>query len=247
MSLLGIIGGTGLSSLQDFAVERSIDGETPYGATSAPLTCGRLQNSPLIFLPRHGAQHSIAPHRINYRANLWSLKEAGVDELLTVNAVGGISQRCASGDLVIPDDLIDYTWGREQTFCDGVDKPLRHVEFCPPYDDSIRQRLLTAAERADVTVVAGAVMGVTQGPRLETGAEITRLARDGCDIVGMTAMPEIALARELGIPCASCAIVVNPAAGTAPGSILEQIEANLDLGTQRFYRVLGEFVRNEGS
>lgn len=243
MSLLGIIAGTGFSSLAGFAIDQASEVETSYGLSSGPLARGRLHGKPVVFLQRHGRDQGVAPHLINYRANLQALSDAGVHELLTVNAVGGISKNCAPGTLLIPDDLIDYTWGRDSTFFDGRDKPLQHTEFCPPFDEGIRQRLIAAAAEADEPVIARGVYGVVQGPRLETAAEIRRMAHDGCDVVGMTAMPEAVLARELAIPSASCAIVVNPAAGLATGSIHEQIRESLEVGTQRFLRVLEAFVR----
>jgi len=166
-----------------------------------------------VFLARHGAPHTLAPHAVNYRANVWALREAGVREIIAINAVGGIGDAYPPGRLVIPDQLIDYTWGREHSYCGGAGRALQHVDFTTPYSASLRRRLLQAAPHVGLEVADGGVYGVTQGPRLETAAEIGRMARDGCDIVGMTGMPEAALARELELDYACCAVVVNRAAG----------------------------------
>jgi len=211
--VLGVIGGSGLCSLGALALEETLEVSTPYGAPSAPLLRGHLGGLRLLFLPRHGPDHAIAPHRINYRANLWALREAGVREVVAVSTVGGIAPGMAAGSLVLPDQIIDYTWGRESSFFDGISAPLQHVDFTRPFSAALGLRLRKAAAAAGVALLEGGVYGATQGPRLETAAEIRRMARDGADLVGMTGMPEAVLARELGLEYAMLAAVVNPAAG----------------------------------
>lgn len=213
MSMLGIIGGTGLDSLDGLDVELRQTASTPWGLPSAPLLYGRLAGHEVTFLARHGGEHAIAPHEVNYRANVWALREAGVDRVIAVNAVGGINDEFAPGMLAVPDQLIDYSWGRAHSFCGAGGQPLQHVDFTVPYSQSMRAELLAAAARAGLAVRDGGVYAVTQGPRLETAAEVDRLARDGCHVVGMTGMPEAGLARELGLEYACCAVIVNRAAG----------------------------------
>jgi len=213
VSALGIIGGTGLPGFDGLQLERRETATTPWGTPSGPLLRGRIAGRPVVFLARHGAPHTLAPHAVNYRANVWALLEAGVHEVIAINAVGGIGDEYPPGCLVVPDQLIDYTWGREQSYCGGAGRVLQHIDFTTPYSTALRERLLGAAPRVGLEVIDGAVYGVTQGPRLETAAEIERMARDGCDIVGMTGMPEAALARELELEYACCAVVVNRAAG----------------------------------
>lgn len=219
--MIGLIGGSGLSRLQGLNVTGALHFETRWGHPSAPLVEGNWQGVPLVFLPRHGVSHSIPPHRINYRANLWALKEAGVKAVIAVAATGGLGPDCTPGALVVPDQLIDYTWGRASTFFEGEGAGLVHVDFTEPYDPGVRADLVAAATARGLPLVCGGVYGCTQGPRLETAAEIRRLARDGCTVVGMTGMPEAALARELGLPYACLAVVANFAAGLDPsGSII---------------------------
>jgi 5'-methylthioinosine phosphorylase len=214
MNALGIIGGTGLAVFDGLEIERREPvSSTPWGEPSAPLVHGRLGGRAVVFLARHGVDHLLAPHAVNYRANLWVLREAGVRQVIAVNAVGGIGEIYPPGRLVVPHQLIDYTWGRAHSYADGIGEKLQHVDFTHPYSTALRTALLAGAARAGVATIDGAVYGVTQGPRLETAAEIDRLARDGCDIVGMTGMPEAALARELALEYACCAVVVNRAAG----------------------------------
>ena len=210
---LAVIGGTGIDGVGDAPGERRPAPATPWGEPSGPLVATAVAGRPVLFLQRHGEARSVPPHRVNYRANLWALRDAGARRIVAINAVGGISATMGAGKLVVPDQLIDYTWGREHSYDLGGDVPLQHVEFTEPYDRSLRAALLAAARAAAVPCVDGGVYGVTQGPRLESAAEIRRLARDGCDLVGMTAMPEAALARELALPYASLCLVVNAAAG----------------------------------
>ena len=213
MRRLGIIGGTGIDQLEGLAIVSSHSPVTPFGAPSRAIEEGDLHGRRVFFLQRHGSPHLIPPHRVNYRANLWALKSLGVNEIVAINAVGGISAAMQPGRLVIPDQIIDYTWGREHTFDEGGDGQLRHIDFTEPYDRQLREALLEVAAKSGIGCVAAAVHGVTQGPRLETAAEIRRMAADGCDVVGMTGMPEAALARELDQAYASVCMVVNPAAG----------------------------------
>tara|TARA_R110002049_G_scaffold83933_1_gene213577 strand:+ start:11623 stop:12372 length:750 start_codon:yes stop_codon:yes gene_type:complete len=213
MKPLAIIGGTGIDELEGLEVLRDHRIDTPFGQPSRPVQEGRLGDTTLYFLQRHGSPGAIPPHRINYRANIWALKSLGVAGVVAINSVGGITPTMRPGRLLIPDQVIDYTWGREHTFDEGEDGSLMHIDFTEPYDKALREALLSAATTAEISHEARGVHGVTQGPRLETAAEIQRLARDGCDVVGMTGMPEAALAREADVPYASICMVVNPAAG----------------------------------
>ena len=221
MSLIAIIGGSGFDTYDDLVVNDAIIQETPYGAHSGPVLKGRLGNSPCLFLPRHGTGHRMPPHKVNYRANIWLLKQLGVSQIIACNVVGGISPSMSPDTIVIPDQLIDYTYDREHTFYDGKQnvllgehyQNLQHIDFSLPYSEGFRQKVINFFEHSDVNCVAKGVYGCTQGPRLETVAEIERLKRDGCDIVGMTGMPEASLAKEIGIEYVSIAIVVNWSAG----------------------------------
>lgn len=240
-TLLGIIGGSGLDRVEALVIEGSETVSTPYGEPSAALTRGRLGSLPILFLPRHGSDHSIAPHRINYRANLWALHAAGVRDVVAVATVGGIHERMPAGSLVLPDQIIDYTWGRESTYFDGLSQPLQHIDFTQPFSAALRGRLRRAAVRAGAPLTEGGTYGATQGPRLETAAEIGRMARDGADLVGMTGMPEAALARELGLEYAMLAVVVNAAAGRGDNReaiSLEQIHQTSARVMQDVLRVL---------
>ena len=213
--MLAIIGGSGLTQLATLDLLRREVVRTPYGEPSGALTFGKLCEKPVVFLARHGYGHTIPPHRVNYQANLWALHNAKVDAIISVASVGGIRADLCPGTLVVPDQIIDYTWGRKSTFHEGSDEPVVHIDFTEPYDDGIRQRILRAGVAAGEKIFDGAVYAATQGPRLETAAEINRLERDGADVVGMTGMPEAALARELGIPYAAINVVANYAAGRA--------------------------------
>ena len=211
--LLAIIGGSGLTQLSTLEVLRREVVRTPYGEPSGALVFGRLSGSEVVFLARHGHGHTIVPHRVNYRANLWALKAVGAQSIVSVASVGGIRPDCVPGALVVPDQILDYTWGRAHTFFDGFDALVRHIDFTNPYDEGMRSRILDAAREAGEGVIDGAVYAATQGPRLETMAEIDRFERDGADVVGMTGMPEAALARELELPYAAINVVANYAAG----------------------------------
>jgi 5'-methylthioadenosine phosphorylase len=212
--MLAIIGGSGLTQLANLDISRREVARTPYGEPSGALTFGRIGCCEVVFLARHGYGHTIPPHLVNYRANLWALaKVANADSIVSVASVGGIRGDLGPGVVVVPNQIIDYTWGRHVTYHEGGDTPVVHIDFTEPYDGVLRARLLAAAAKANVPVVDGAVYAATQGPRLETAAEIVRLERDGADIVGMTGMPEASLARELGVPYAAVCVVANWAAG----------------------------------
>jgi len=234
---LAIIGGTGLNQLDQSEPLQQPPVETPYGPTSASLQMLVSGQQRVTFIARHGQPHTIPPHKINYRANLWALREAGIRQVVAVNSVGGITAAMATGAIVVPHQIVDYTWGREHTYHDS--DSLEHIDFTQPYSEALRQRILRAASAARKTVIDGGVYAATQGPRLETAAEVDRLARDGCDIVGMTGMPEAALARELGLQYAAICLVVNPAAGRAPGEItMADIRRVIDEGMGRVQSVL---------
>jgi 5'-methylthioinosine phosphorylase len=221
VTVLALIGGTGLNQLSGFEIHAEHRPATPWGELSQPILEGRYAACPLYFLARHGIPHHIAPHRINYQANIWALRELGVESIIAVNAVGGILQSQVPGHIVIPDQIVDYTWGREHTFFDGIGRDLQHIDFTEPYNGQLREQLITAAESVGAGFSASGTYGVTQGPRLETAAEIRRLRQDGCDIVGMTGMPEAALAAELGLAYAALCMVVNAAAGLGEEPITE--------------------------
>lgn len=246
MSSIAIIGGTGLTKLASIRITDSATHNSPYGEPSAPLTRGMLADKEVVFLPRHGAEHSIPPHRVNYRANISVLKNAGVDKIIAVNAVGGITSNMPPQALVIPDQIVDYTWSRQHTFFDGgSNEEVVHIDFTQPYCPDLRQALLSAAKQSEVNVVDGGTYAAMQGPRLETAAEINRLERDGCHLVGMTGMPEAALAKELGMSYACLAVVANWAAGRSDGEItLEEIEHHLSVGIEQVKRILEAVIPN---
>ena len=240
---LAVIGGTGLAMLDGMEVLHREPVGTPWGEPSAPLSRGRLAGVEITFLARHGVPHAIAPHRVNYRANLWALHHAGVRRIIAVAAAGGIRPDLDKGAVVIPGQIVDYTWSRGHTFFeDGLDHVV-HVDFTSPYCERLRAGLLDAARRAGVDAVDGGAYAATQGPRLESAAEIDRLERDGCDVVGMTGMPEAALARELDMSYAHCVVVSNRAAGRSTEPLtMEAIRANLESGIAKVRRLLAEFV-----
>ena len=234
---LGLIGGTGLTELDDHAESLEID--TPYGAPSAAIRVVATDPLRLLFLPRHGSPHRFPPHRVNYRANMWALREAGAKNVLAVSAVGGIRQPYVPGALAAPDQLIDYTWGREHTYSDSADVPLVHVDFTRPYEGVTRRCLIGAARNEGIPLVDGGCIGVFQGPRLESAAEIERARREGCNMAGMTSLPEAGLARELGIDYAGLAVVSNHAAGVIAEAISEaDIAATLKEPMQRVRRLV---------
>jgi 5'-methylthioinosine phosphorylase len=211
--MIAVIGGSGLTQLANLEITHRKIVRTPYGEPSGPLTYGRIGNREVVFLARHGYGHTLAPHEINYRANLWAINAQQVKEVIAVCTVGGISANLGAGAIVVPDQVIDYTWGRPSTYFEGAEQPVTHIDFTHPYDEALRQLALSSAKELAIATVDGGTYAATQGPRLETKAEIDRLERDGATMVGMTGMPEAALARELGLAYAHLAVVVNPAAG----------------------------------
>jgi 5'-methylthioinosine phosphorylase len=234
---LAVIGGTGVYALPGLQRAGRHQVSTRWGDPSSAIVVGDVKGKRVAFLARHGEGHTIAPHRINYRANIDALHELGARRVIGVNAVGGIRDDLGPRVLAVPDQLIDYTTGRVSSFCDGDGEAVLHAEFGEPYTESLRRGLLEAARRAGVAVVAGGCYGATQGPRLETRAEIARMRRDGCDLVGMTGMPEAALARERGMDYACIAVVANWAAGCGPDPdapiSLDEIHAHLAAATEQ--------------
>jgi 5'-methylthioadenosine phosphorylase len=245
--VLAIIGGSGLAKLGNLKTSRRKEMRTPYGAPSAPLTFGEIAGREVVFLARHGDGHTVAPHEVNYRANLWALKNAGATEVLSVATVGGITAHAGPGALLVPDQILDYTWGRASTYFQGPGVPVKHIDFTEPYSRPLRQKVLAAAHACGESVHDGGVYATTQGPRLETAAEINRLARDGADIVGMTAMQEAALARELDLGYAAIAVVANHAAGRGDSRTaisLEAIAAVLNEAMERVRRVIEQVCKS---
>ncbi|MDX1574102.1 MAG: S-methyl-5'-thioinosine phosphorylase [Methylophaga sp.] len=211
--MIGVIGGSGLSHLPGLDIVEQIQLDTPFGEPSAPIIKGELNGQTIMFLPRHGEHHTIPPHLINYRANLWALHHLGISEIMAVAAVGGISDVMLPGVLAVPDQIIDYTWGRDSSLFSEDFSADKHIDFTYPYDAGLRRKIIDAAANIELLIIDGGTYAVTQGPRLETAAEVRRLASDGADMIGMTAMPEAAIARELGLAYASVAVVANKAAG----------------------------------
>ncbi len=237
MKRIGIFGGSGLARLEALEVERRQVVLTPYGEPSASMTFGSLGGCPVVFLPRHGSAHNIPPHQVNYRANIWAMQHVGVSDLIGIASVGGIS--LPPGAVAIPDQIIDYTWGREHTYVETNSSKVTHIDFTEPYCEELRQRLFQAAESAGIAFTGTGTYGATQGPRLESATEIKRMQQDGCDMVGMTGMPEASLAREIGLCYASCAFVVNWAAGKSAGPItMEEIEKHQGAGIEKIRRLI---------
>jgi len=243
MSRLAIIGGTGLTQLAGLTIVKRDTVATPYGRPSAEFLTGDLYGREVIFLARHGNPHSIPPHKINYRANLYGLQQLGVEQIIAVAAVGGITSEMGPAHIAIPDQIIDYTYDRKHTFFEDQDDPVTHIDFTYPYSQALRTGLIKAAAKANIQVSPLGTYGCTQGPRLETTAEIRRMERDGCDLVGMTGMPEAALARELGIDYAALAVVANWAAGKTEGEItMAEIEQHLHKGMADAGEILKQFI-----
>jgi 5'-methylthioinosine phosphorylase len=244
VALVAIVGGSGLSQLGSMEVTQRRVARTPYGEPSGALTFGRIRGREVVFLARHGYGHTIAPHEVNYRANIWALKDAGADCLISVASVGCIREDVAPGMLMLPDQVIDYTWGRSSTYFEGAGVPVNHIDFTEPYSRQLRRRILAAATGSDETILDGGVYAATQGPRLETAAEITRLERDGAHIVGMTGMPEAGLAREVSLDYATIAVVANYAAGRGDSRRavpLDKIGEVLDEAMGRVRRIIEKF------
>lgn len=247
--MLGIIGGSGLSVLANLESVRRQIARTPYGEPSSPLTFGTIRGRAVVFLARHGYGHTIPPHQVNYRANLWALDSQQVKDVVAIASVGAIRADLEPGALVVPHQILDYTHGRESSYATGEDRGVLHVDFTDPYCAKLRRRILTAAAEAGYRAVDGAIYAATQGPRLETAAEIDRLERDGADIVGMTGMPEAVLARELDLCYAALAVVVNPAAGrgaSAAGIRMEDINAVSRIAMERVRSILEQLVEIDG-
>lgn len=247
--MLGIIGGSGLAKLANLEITRRQVVRTPYGEPSGALTFGTIRGRELVFLARHGYGHTIPPHEVNYRANVWALHAEKVTDVVSVASVGGIQADLVPGMLVLPDQIIDYTHGRNSTFFDQPDRSVTHIDFTHPYCEALRRRLLKAARAAGETMVEGGTYAATQGPRLETAAEIDRLERDGAHMVGMTGMPEAALARELGLCYAAIAVVVNYAAGrgtSADRVHLDEINSVSEAAMARVRKVLDELLSING-
>ena len=246
MSKLAIIGGSGLTELDGLEIVNEIEPDTQWGKPSAPITVGKFNNIEILFLPRHGNPHTIPPHKINYRANIQALKDASVSEIIAVNAVGGITGMMTPCRIVIPDQLIDYTHSRIDTFFEDKLKEVVHIDFTAPYSESLRQQLIDTAKNNNIDIYPNGTYAVTQGPRLETAAEINRYEKDGCDIVGMTSMPEASLARELEMEYVCCSLVVNWAAGkTAEVITMEIIENNLKEGIGKIHELLTALLKSK--
>jgi 5'-methylthioinosine phosphorylase len=240
MQRLGLIGGTGLDHFGKAFKTHAID--SLYGRPSAKLAEYHIGQTQVFFLPRHGVHHEIPPHAVNYRANIDAFRQLKVEGIVAVNAVGGISNPHKPGALSLPDQLIDYTWGREHTFSMAAGDELNHVEFAGPFDGHVRAGLLSAAATAGIVVADGGCVGITQGPRLETAAEIRKFKQDGCDLVGMTSMPEAALAREAGLDYASLCIIANWAAGLEQEPVtMAAIETTLAQAMIKVRTLLGHF------
>lgn len=243
--MLGIIGGTGLTQLDNLTVTRHQIARTPYGEASQPLIFGKMAGEDVVFLARHGGGHTIPPHAVNYRANIWALHSVGVTHLLAIATVGGISNYLKAGDIVLPNQILDYTHGRKNTYHDGIELPVKHIDFTEPYSNLLRQLCKQAANNIQQIVLDGGVYACVQGPRLETAAEINRLERDGATLVGMTGMPEAVLARELGLQYAALCPIANQAAGrgdSVNGIQYEDVITTLDLTMIKVRALIEEIV-----
>jgi 5'-methylthioinosine phosphorylase len=244
--MLGIIGGTGLTQLDNLKITRRQIARTPYGEASQPLIFGEIAGFEVVFLARHGGGHTIPPHAVNYRANIWALHSVGVTSLLAIATVGGISNDLSAGDIVLPNQILDYTHGRKNTYHDGIELPVKHIDFTEPYADDLRQICLRASTNIQQPLVDGGVYACVQGPRLETAAEINRLERDGATLVGMTGMPEAVLARELDIEYAALCPVANQAAGrgnSVNGIQYEDVMKALEQTMMKVRALIDETVR----
>src|SRR5574340_40626 len=247
--MLAIIGGRGLTELASLKITHRQVMRTPYGEPSGAFLFGTLNEHEVIFLARHGYGHTIPPHLVNYRANLWALREQGVNNVISVATVGGIRADLTPGTIVVPDQIIDYTHGRDATFYDTRDQNYANANFTLPYCPELRGRILRSAGIVQQTCVDGGVYAATQGPRLDSIAEVNRYERDGADMVGMTGMPETALAMELQLHYATIAVVVNYAAGRGDnkqGVNMEQVNATASTAMERVRSILGCAVSRDG-
>ena len=243
MTMLAIIGGTGLTQLNNLTIIKRDKLTTPYGSPSADFITGELDRKEVLFLARHGNPHTFAPHKINYRANIWGLKQLGVEQIIAVAAVGGITEMMVPAHIAIPDQIIDYSHSRNHTFFEDESYPVTHIDFTYPYSQNLRSALITSAARANINISPIGTYGCTQGPRLETTAEIKRMENDGCDMVGMTGMPEAALAKELSMEYAAIAVIANWAAGKTAGEItMKEIDQNLHIGMSKTADLLKNFI-----
>ena len=239
MDNFAVVGGSGFYELAELTNTRTLPSETIFGTPTTALLEGNLNSKRCVFLPRHGPDHKIPPHKINYRANIMALHEAGVENILSISAVGGIHPYAGPETLVVPDQIIDYTYGREHTFADTLTDSINHIDFTWPFASDLRELLINTLRNSDCDWIGQGTYGCVQGPRLETAAEIRKMQRDGCDIAGMTAMPEAALARELGMNYASLCVVVNRAAGLEDGPIsLPEIHRVLEQSVVRVRQIL---------
>ena len=246
--MYAIIGGSGLAKLSALSNTRRQVMRSPYGEPSGALTFGELGGREVVFLARHGSGHTIAPHEINYRANIWALQQLGVRGVFSVATVGGVRVDLGPGTLVVPDQIIDYTHSRKSTFFEGAEARVTHIDFTLPYSARLRALLLDSARAVGEPIVDGATYACSQGPRLETAAEIERIARDGGDLVGMTGMPEAALAREAELDYAALGVVVNQAAGRGESRHqikLEDLESVMKEAVSRAVRILEQAERSE--
>lgn len=234
-----IIVGSGFDAFADGGTSHRLS--TRFGDPSAPIRLMNFDARAVYVLPRHGDEHTLPPHLINYRANLQALKELGVEAIIALNTVGAVSDKRDSGQLAVPEQIIDYTWGRAHTIHDAESAGVDHIEFTKPFSVTVREALLAAADAAGVDCYDGGVYAATQGPRLETAAEVDRLERDGADFVGMTAMPEATLARELGIDYACLSLIVNRAAGRGDKPIHEDVESSTLSARMQAMQVLKHF------
>ena len=247
--MFAILGGSGLTSFAELEIDRREVVRTPWGEPSGPVTLGRIGDVPVAFLPRHGHGHTIPPHAINYRANLHALKYIGVEGVIAVGSVGGIRDDMRPGAIALLDQMLDYTWGRESTFFAGPESPVTHIDFTLPYDPALRARVLEVSRADGHALIDGGCYACMQGPRLETAAEINRVESDGADMVGMTLMPEAALARELELPYVGLALVVNHAAGRGDSRLAistAEIARTLEASIQRVRALIVSFVRATG-
>ncbi|WP_266167929.1 S-methyl-5'-thioinosine phosphorylase [Dyella subtropica] len=243
---LAVIGGSGLYSFPGLenATRHSVD--TPFGPASGDVVIGDFAGKRVAFMARHGESHTVPPHRVNYRANLWALHSLGARTVIGVNAVGGIRADMGPRVIVVPDQVIDYTHGRYTSFCDVEGAEVKHIDFSEPYTESLRRNLINAASQAGIAVIDGGCYGATQGPRLETRAEIARMKRDGCDLVGMTGMPEAVLARELDLAYACLALVANFAAGCGDEAeiSIDEIFTHLIAATAEVPHILAALLKS---
>lgn len=244
MSVFGLIAGTGFSDWLTGNQQHNV--KTPYGDPAASISESVLGSYSVFYLPRHGNPHRLAPHAVNYKANIWALKSLGVQQLIAVNVVGSIRTEWPSGSLVVPDQIIDYTWGRAHTYFDSIEQaeqPIEHIDFTNPYDEALRDQLVTSGAAANVNIALGGCYAATQGPRLESAAEVQRIKRDGGDIIGMTGMPEASLARELGMTYASICLVSNLAAGVGGNELsMDQIMHNVHASSEKVQQVINQLL-----